>query len=344
MEMDLKIYKAKRGTKSIKDHLYFDDWLNDKAEFPDNVFGVRSFRGRVAKGDKVKNSYDLSIEGFEYIPEEDLNELRGASSFLIDVNDFLKEPEETIRRAIKKAETYGEGNIAIIFGDNEGKMEHSDEGEVLVGDAEVVHVLTGENKPPMSDKENWTKEEGSVKYAKEPPRTPEQIAADEVTAKIIEELEAGITQKNPGSISVRPEKSKLDDLFQSSVKSPLQKSRESLEQAAKHWKTLALDRYLPIKNLIGEQPYILHRMQGNADTVLSLFLRHGQLKWEDQALNSMEENNGLLPLMDEHLGKDSKNFFYWLAGERAKSLEKEGREKWLDSDARKIIDAEIYKG
>ncbi|MDD5170661.1 MAG: hypothetical protein PHN75_17735, partial [Syntrophales bacterium] len=107
-------------------------------------------------------------------------------------------------------------------------------------------------------------------------------------------------------------------------------------------RTEVIDKYHPIKAL-GEIPYQLHRMLGNAHAVVATFLEHGKLKWKDQALMVTEKNKGFLPWLRKQ-GPDGRNLLYWMAAKRAEKLESEGRENWLTPDARDQIYEAVFKG
>lgn len=119
------------------------------------------------------------------------------------------------------------------------------------------------------------------------------------------------------------------------------KSAKVQEQASKA-RTKLVDRMHPIEQL-GEETYMQHRLLGNTHAVLSTFLQHGKLAWDQGALTVKEKGQGFLPWL-KGLENDGRNLFYWVAAKRAEVLETEGRENWLTPDKRQAMYEEIFAG
>ena len=119
-------------------------------------------------------------------------------------------------------------------------------------------------------------------------------------------------------------------------------TRENAKRFLSDARTKILDRLHPIEQL-GHKAYRLHRMLGNTHAVLATFLRHGKLAWKEGALTVPEKDQGFLPWLHA-VGDDGKNLFYWMAAKRAEVLDREGRENWLDREARtKIFEEVVFK-
>jgi len=130
--------------------------------------------------------------------------------------------------------------------------------------------------------------------------------------------------------SVKTWDEKVTDSIQSiKVK---EKRDELLDKAI----TKGLDKLRPIKTQLGDFPYQLHRMETGFMMPFGTFLEHGKLKWKEGVFTVETKNEGVLPFL-RSLGKDWEKLLYWTAAKRAGVLEGEGRERWLDADARKKI-------
>ncbi len=111
--------------------------------------------------------------------------------------------------------------------------------------------------------------------------------------------------------------------------------REKLE-LDKDFRTQWLDRLHPLKALIDEKSYKIARMFSDATSTVEQAFEHGGLEWEGNLPIVKRSDKALVPWLKKLKG-DGRNFFYWLAAKRAEQLEIEGREKWLDKDAREKI-------
>jgi hypothetical protein len=138
-----------------------------------------------------------------------------------------------------------------------------------------------------------------------------------------------------------PEQHSLATTLKNSLK-PGTMTREDVSGYLDAARTRLIDRLHPIKTL-GPVAYKLHSLLGNTHAVFATFLHHGKLQWLDQALTITEKDKGFLPWFHS-LGKDGRDFFYWLATKRAEVLEGEARENWLTDEKREAIREEIFAG
>jgi len=138
MEKEKLLEKIK---KLIQDNFEFEDWKNDKGNYPTTAFGIRIPREDVSVGDYLPCSYDLSIDGWEDMTKNELEpyKLKGTSAVKINHKFFKDDPENEISRVIDLVKEYGLIDDAIIImGIDWGNVDASDGGEVLIKDAEVI--------------------------------------------------------------------------------------------------------------------------------------------------------------------------------------------------------------
>jgi len=134
----------------------------------------------------------------------------------------------------------------------------------------------------------------------------------------------------------------IKDKFGRTEKTPKETVIEAVEgvKTKEFWDKVAtktLDRLHPIKTFLSDKTYKLHRIETGTQAVLSMFLEHGKLKWDKSGFLTMDERKqGFLPFL-KSLGKDWDKFIYWTAAKRASELDKQGREKWLNKEARDEI-------
>jgi len=93
-----------------------------------------------------------------------------------------------------------------------------------------------------------------------------------------------------------------------------------------------------IKKRLGDKSYQLHQLLTGVKTAtFNQFLQHGPLHLDDSGVLQVQgRNQGVLPFL-QAIGDDWQNLFYWIAAKRAEELDAQGRENWLDEDARKEI-------
>ncbi len=101
--------------------------------------------------------------------------------------------------------------------------------------------------------------------------------------------------------------------------------------------TQIFDHLHPIKTQLSEKAYRLHRANTGTQAVFSMFMEHGGLEWDPSGVLTVNTKKmGFIPFL-KSLGADWEKLAYWVAAKRAEELEAEGREKWLDKDARDKI-------
>lgn len=164
----------------------------------------------------------------------------------------------------------------------------------------------------------------------------------ELLNKLMPEAEAKKFKK-PDDLPRDPKKPNIiKEKFGRTEKTPKEAVIEAVEgvKTKEFWDKVAtktLDRLHPIKTFLSDKAYKLHRIETGTQAVLSMFLEHGKLKWDDSGFLTMDERkHGFLPFL-KSLGKDWDKFIYWTAVKRAENLSKQGRERWLDKEAREEI-------
>ncbi|RLB90983.1 MAG: hypothetical protein DRH26_08710, partial [Deltaproteobacteria bacterium] len=129
-----------------------------------------------------------------------------------------------------------------------------------------------------------------------------------------------------------------------------EKAADFIDKAkSKEERTLLMDKFISkgldnlhfIKKRLGDEPYQMHRMlTGIKSATFAMFLEHGPLSWEGNALTVTDKDKGVLPFL-RSIGDDWQDLLYWVSAKRAEQLDKEGRENWLDKDARDKIFAKV---
>jgi len=126
------------------------------------------------------------------------------------------------------------------------------------------------------------------------------------------------------------------ELFGVKDKNLIDKAMEQIDDVRDNWQTRVFDRLHPIKDQLGEEAYMLHRIETGIEGVLATFMRHGIPKWDGKALTVDTNRKGFLTWY-KSLGKDGEKLLYWIAAKRAEVLETEDRENWLTETERKKI-------
>ena len=146
--------------------------------------------------------------------------------------------------------------------------------------------------------------------------------------------------------------SKETDSYFSTEKNTLQKITDKMANASwqkfkKFSATNLVDRLNPIK-ILGNESYMLHRMQGNIASQMAAFLQHGLFKWEGNGLAVEKSDDGGFLSWYRDLKKDGPKFLQWVAAKRAAELSKptkdfpKGRENYLTEDKRNAIFEETW--
>ena len=126
-------------------------------------------------------------------------------------------------------------------------------------------------------------------------------------------------------------KDALDDLTTDPVRKALGWSATNLA-----------DRLDPIR-VLGNETYMLHRMQGNIASQMAAFFQHGMFRWDGNGLAVDKSPDGGFLTWYHGLKKDGPKFLQWVAAKRAIELEKpteefpKGRENFLTREKRKAI-------
>ncbi|WP_300456611.1 LPD38 domain-containing protein [Desulfobacula sp.] len=119
------------------------------------------------------------------------------------------------------------------------------------------------------------------------------------------------------------------------------KSKDERSLATDRFITKTLDNLHFIKTRLGDRAYKMHRMlTGVKSATFAMFLEHGPLSWDGDALTVKTKDRGVLPFL-KSIGPDWQNLLYWVSAKRAEQLEAEGRENWLDKSARDAIFAKV---
>ena len=92
---------------------------------------------------------------------------------------------------------------------------------------------------------------------------------------------------------------------------------------AKSWKQGLFDQFAPFR---GTRAYILMRLSKGAAGALEAFMRHGKLFLRDGATDA-DTSGGVIKNVFVPLGKETTDFLYWIAGNRAERLAMEGKER-----------------
>jgi len=171
--------------------------------------------------------------------------------------------------------------------------------------------------------------------------------------KIAREMESGkIYNKIPGQTDSNEtlfNKGIIDEKFYSEPTTREQISGMIDKAKSKDERTLARDRFITktldhlhfIKERLGDEPYKLHRMlTGIKSATFAMFLEHGPMAWVGDTIAVTERGKGVIPFL-RAIGPDWRNLLYWVAAKRAEQLEAEGRENWLDKDARDKLFAKV---
>ncbi|MGD9825118.1 LPD38 domain-containing protein, partial [Desulfobacter sp.] len=129
----------------------------------------------------------------------------------------------------------------------------------------------------------------------------------------------------------------VDELFHSRGNF-FDRMKDSIEEGKTEFtdRTIAktVDSLHFVKKRLGDEAYKLHRvLTGIKSASFSMFLEHGKMSWDGNALTVTDRKNGFLPFL-RSIGDDWQNLFYWIAAKRSEELEAEGRENWITPEKR----------
>ena len=94
--------------------------------------------------------------------------------------------------------------------------------------------------------------------------------------------------------------------------------------ASQKWAQGIVDQFAPVKDL-SEKAYTLMRLSKGATGAMEAFMHHGKLSLRDGAYDS-DTSGGVMQNVFLPLGKETTDFLYWVAGNRAERLSAEDRE------------------
>lgn len=92
----------------------------------------------------------------------------------------------------------------------------------------------------------------------------------------------------------------------------------------KNWAQGLFDQFAPVKNL-SNHAYTLMRLSKGATGAFEAFMGHGKLSIRDGAYDA-DTSGGVIDQVFIPLGKETTDFLYWIAGNRAERLAAEDRE------------------
>jgi hypothetical protein len=116
----------------------------------------------------------------------------------------------------------------------------------------------------------------------------------------------------------------------------VERIRRSWKDTADNWRFKFLDRLDPIKEWLGDQPYILARLETGMQASMAMLLRHGKLRYNGKVYTVDTANEGFLTWLDSLEGDDAQKLLFYVAAKRSEQLG-EHREFWLDEETRREI-------
>ncbi len=317
----------------------------------------------ISKGDSIARIITHEIvghHGFEGVVE-------AGGMTMSEISDDVKRLKKVKNRQITEAskavsKLYKTGELSalqeskeIIAHMAENSVDHSLMRKIVAAFKKGIRALTGNRLGKISDtdildmivqaQERVKGIENVTQGISNLPLAPAYSKKESISNYIVKELEETGTLKP--ATQTKTDVKDMFDMESNTLAGSLRKTIDNVSNAWKGRKQSLFDRYASIEKIAGKEAYTLHRLLGNTENIIAAFLTHGKLRLEGKALHPLKDdqrNEGLVPMMQKHLGKDANNFFMWQAGERAKDLEAEGRENWLLKDERKAIDEHIYKG
>ena len=173
-----------------------------------------------------------------------------------------------------------------------------------------------------------------------------EVPAFDVTPKMAEDAMQGFPQFQLVRRYEYPDF--IKEKFNVESEGMIERIKKTVENFRKNWRQMALDRLSPVLEHLGEQPYMLHRLETGIPAALSMLMRHGKLEWDGLAMTVRTKDKGFLSWLEGLQGDDAHKLLYWVAAKRAAYLDQfpderrsaeEGAtlEKWLDRDTRAQI-------
>jgi len=291
----------------------------------------------------LKNPVDLSEWGttpsaeefFEYLKEIGI---AGKGEEFADWANDLSVDEPTIWKIIEdwnlEQDFKKAGYDGLIIDD----VVTSGEGHVAYAVFEPIQVKSVFNRGTFSETDPRisfsTKERelsaNARKYLEK--NYPEKLAQYD---KHFKPSDVDIAETKPSKPS-KPVKQKgwKKRLFGVDKKGTITKAVEFIDDTRKNWRTRVFDRLHPVKDQLGNEAYMLHRLETGIEGVLATFMRHGILKWDGKAMTVDTNRKGFLEWFGS-LKEDGDNLLYWIAAKRAEVLstqpvsEERSKENWL---------------
>jgi hypothetical protein len=97
------------------------------------------------------------------------------------------------------------------------------------------------------------------------------------------------------------------------------------EWISKRWQQGIFDQFAPFRG-IDKQAYTLMRLSKGATGAFEAFMKHGKLSLRDGAYDA-DTSGGVINDVFVPLGRETTDFLYWIAGNRAERLAAEGKER-----------------
>lgn len=97
------------------------------------------------------------------------------------------------------------------------------------------------------------------------------------------------------------------------------------EWASVNWRQGLFDQFQPVR-AISDKGYTLLRLSKGATGAFEAFMQHGKLSLKDGAYDA-DTSGGVMQEVFFPLGKETTDFLYWIAGNRAERLAMEGKER-----------------
>lgn len=267
-------------------------------------YGLRiipgEFDGKIAVGDVLPNSR-VWEDG-----NETLDELKGTSTSEIRRADI-----DSIVQSIKDLGAHGKNGkngfyfgdrVVLVKGDPVGFGE--DAGERIIANAEVVGIWKKPNK-------------GLSEILPNKKSSPAGSGDSDTGARFSRIIGDSNRQYTPSQQAMH--KNTGREIDPPTILEKLKKA------AGKNWTQGIFDQFEPIKN-ISRHAYVLTRLSRGASGAIEAFLMNGKLRLRD-GIYDADTSGGVLKEVFYPIGKETTDFLYWIAGNRAERLASEGKER-----------------
>lgn len=137
----------------------------------------------------------------------------------------------------------------------------------------------------------------------------------------------------------------IDDLFGEMPVNFRTKVKRTISKI-KRWRKYLVDRYQPVKEVLGEHAYKMFRMLAGSDALFQAMMEKGIITIDKSGRVAIDRSRGGAGEFFKKHGEDARNMLYWAALQRAKRLEgieRKGRpkEKWLIGERRKVVEKHL---